>query len=255
MWPLAMSYAVWVYNRLPLDASGPSPKEIWSSITCHESHLPRAHTFGCPVYVLDPKLQDGQSIPKWNSRVRQGIFVGFSPEHSTNVPLILNPTTQHISPQYHVIFDDEFTTVPALTTDAQRNDLFAELFTSSRERFVDDNDLTHLPSLPTDDAGDTIEGSDLLGSEWLSPDDTTPNPPPTSQTIPDLHAMERRPITMSPSKDPEGAITQASSPSEGASPISVPASSPSEGVSPIPAPSRLPRRARSSTWKDGPVAA
>jgi transposase InsO family protein len=116
MWPLAMNYAAWVHNRLPPGGDGLSPEEIWSSTRVVESHLPRAHVFGCPVYVLDPKLQDGHQIPKWNSKVRQGIFVGFSPHHSTNVPLVYNPTTQHISPQYHVIFDDEFTTVPALTS-------------------------------------------------------------------------------------------------------------------------------------------
>jgi hypothetical protein len=97
--------------RLPPNGAGWAPEELWSRTKQKESHLSRAHTFGCPVYVLDPKLQDGGKIPKWNSRACQGIFVGFSPYHSTNVPLILNPTTQHISPQYHVIFDDEFTTV------------------------------------------------------------------------------------------------------------------------------------------------
>jgi hypothetical protein len=47
-WPLAMVYATWVYNRLPL-GDGPSPEEVWTKIKCPESHLPRAHAFGCPV--------------------------------------------------------------------------------------------------------------------------------------------------------------------------------------------------------------
>jgi hypothetical protein len=108
MWPLAMQYAVWVYNKIPHFVAKQTPEELWTKIKLPDSHLPRAHAFGCPVYVLDAKLQDGKSIPKWDSKARQGIFVGFSPHHSTNVPLILNPSTQHISPQYHVISTTNF---------------------------------------------------------------------------------------------------------------------------------------------------
>jgi hypothetical protein len=43
--------------------------------------------------------------------MRIGIYVGHSPQHAGNVALILNPHTGCTSPQYHVIFDDDFTTV------------------------------------------------------------------------------------------------------------------------------------------------
>ena len=134
LWALAMNYAIWCYNKVPPGGHGPSSKELWSSIKSPRSGLPRAHVFGCPVYVLDPALQDGGKIPKWNSRARQGIFVGFSPNHSSTVPLVFNPSTQYVSPQYHVIFDDAFTTVPSLATVEERDSTFAELFHSSRER-------------------------------------------------------------------------------------------------------------------------
>ena len=29
------------------------------------AHLECSHVWGCPVYVLDPKLQDGKKLPKW----------------------------------------------------------------------------------------------------------------------------------------------------------------------------------------------
>ncbi|KAL7475213.1 hypothetical protein ACHAW6_001139 [Cyclotella cf. meneghiniana] len=107
-WPLAMSYAIWVYNQLPPSGAGLSPEELWSRVKIPSSRLPRAHAFGCPVYALDAVLQDGKKIPKWNSCAHQGIFVGFSPNHSSLVPLVYNPHSQHISPQYHVIFDHAF---------------------------------------------------------------------------------------------------------------------------------------------------
>ncbi|KAL7474968.1 hypothetical protein ACHAW6_000907, partial [Cyclotella cf. meneghiniana] len=68
LWPLAMSYAVCVYNKLPQHGAGLSPEELFSGVKSPRSGLPRAHVFGCPVYVLDPRLQDGQKIPKWDSR-------------------------------------------------------------------------------------------------------------------------------------------------------------------------------------------
>lgn len=37
----------------------------------HES-LRRTHVWGCPVYVLEPRLQDGQKIPKWEPREKGG---------------------------------------------------------------------------------------------------------------------------------------------------------------------------------------
>ena len=46
------------------------------------------------------------------------IYVGRSPSHASNVGLILNPRTGHVSPQSHVVYDDDFTTVPYLRTAA-----------------------------------------------------------------------------------------------------------------------------------------
>jgi hypothetical protein len=44
-------------------------------------------------------------------RSRRGIYLGISKHHSTTVHLVLNPTTGDVSPQYHVLFDDHFSTV------------------------------------------------------------------------------------------------------------------------------------------------
>ena len=71
------------------------------------------HTFGCPVYILDSKLQSSSiGPPKWDPRTRLGIYVGRSPYHAGSVALVLNPRTGHVSPQYHLVFDDDFSTVP-----------------------------------------------------------------------------------------------------------------------------------------------
>jgi len=41
--------------------------------------------------------------------------VGHSLQHAGNVPLVYNPATTHVSPQYHVTFDDSFSTVTGAT--------------------------------------------------------------------------------------------------------------------------------------------
>jgi len=67
--------------------------------------------FGCPVFVLDKRLQDGDSLAKWKARSWTGVYIGHSTQHAGNVPLVYNPITTHVSPQYHVTFDDSFSTV------------------------------------------------------------------------------------------------------------------------------------------------
>ena len=111
LWPFAIGYAVWVFNRLPSLTTGLCPDEVWTRSRCGHEEFSRAHVFGCPVYVLEPALQDGKKIPKWKPRARLGMFLGFSPLHSSLVPLVLNVATGRITPQYHVIFDDKFETV------------------------------------------------------------------------------------------------------------------------------------------------
>eukprot|EP00957_Ditylum_brightwellii_P144229 10989028-Ditylum_brightwellii.AAC.1 len=77
------------------------------------------HTWGCPVMVLDAKLQTGTGTgpPKWEPRARAGVYLDHIPIHAGNVALVLNLQTGHVSPQYHIVFDNEFTTVPYLDSD------------------------------------------------------------------------------------------------------------------------------------------
>jgi hypothetical protein len=155
LWPLAMTYAIWVYNKMPHNGAGLSPEELFLGIKSHGSQqLQQCHVFGCPVYVLDPALQDGKKIPRWDSRARQGMFVGCSREHSTTVPLVLNPRTSHVSPQFHVIFDDAFSTVPSLNSVEERDKRSEQLFSSSRELFLDPTDVE--------------AGVELLEDQWLA---------------------------------------------------------------------------------------
>eukprot|EP00804_Cyclotella_cryptica_P004978 CCRYP_014091-RA/>CCRYP_014091-RA protein AED:0.33 eAED:0.35 QI:0/0/0/1/0/0/4/0/696 len=206
-----MQYAVWVYNKLPRSGVGLSPEELFAGVTCPCSGLPHAHVFGCPVYVFDPRLQDED--PKMGQPSRQGIFIGFSPNHSSLVPLVLNPRTQHISPQFHVIFDDVFSTVPSLTSAVERDQRFEKLFETSRESYLHSADVS--------------PNTDLLDYHWLSPNDLA-----RRQQERHRHLLQRTPCLQVPSVSgripaPEG------DPSPTPSPTSVPPQAP-EGFLPAP---------------------
>jgi hypothetical protein len=85
LWGFAVKHAAWIYNRVPSRSSGLTPLELLTKTKADHKDLLQTHVWGCPVFVLDPKLQDGKKIPKWNRRSRLGQFLGFSDEHSSLV--------------------------------------------------------------------------------------------------------------------------------------------------------------------------
>lgn len=112
LWPFAWKDFEFRYNHFKLDKDGKSPMNKFTK-TDVQGDLRKCHPFGCPVFVLEAKLQNHLAIlPKWDPRARVGVYLGHSPCHAGSVALVLNPKTLHVSPQYHVVFDDEFSTVP-----------------------------------------------------------------------------------------------------------------------------------------------
>ena len=101
------------------------------------------HIHGDVQYILDPTLQDGQKLPKWKPRSRVGQYMGKSPLHASTVALVRNLQTGRISPQFHVIFDDNFETVYSDYEDQPL--LWQELLTTGT--FKSDYDLDQVPSL------------------------------------------------------------------------------------------------------------
>ena len=99
LWPMAINYAVWVFNHLPGADTGLCLDEIWSQSRTTHGDLRRTHVWGYPVYVLEPALHDGKKFPKWEPRARLRMFMGISQVHSSLVPLVLNVSTGKISPQ------------------------------------------------------------------------------------------------------------------------------------------------------------
>ena len=94
---------------------------------------------------MDEENQSGLTgTLKWEPRARTGVYLGHSPTHAGNVALVLNLITGHVSPQYHVVFDDEFTTVNYLNS-TESPPLWSNLCQNSSEKVTDEQyDLTRI---------------------------------------------------------------------------------------------------------------
>jgi hypothetical protein len=133
--------AVDVHNATP-GPSGLSPDEIFSGHKSSRNRLKDFHPFGCPVFVLEASLQNGHKVPKWKPRSRMAIYLGNSPDHATSVPLVMNTSTGLVSPQYHLVFDDSFTTTKSLETNNIPTN-WPELFKYSETNLLDPDQETH----------------------------------------------------------------------------------------------------------------
>ena len=112
LWPYAMRMANDIMNETPnmQDIHKRTSEQLFSA-TIVQHNVKHQKTFGCPVYVLDSKLQSGNIFHKWNARSKVGIYLGRSPQHSRNVALVLDRYTGLVSPQFHVVHDNKFETV------------------------------------------------------------------------------------------------------------------------------------------------
>jgi hypothetical protein len=157
LWPFALMHANYLLNNLPRQ-DGTTRASIFAG-TSNVLDLADRHTFGCPIYVLEDPLQTaGGKIPKWNSRVRLGIYLGQSPAHASTVALVLNPMTGHVSSQFHVVFDDDFSTIDDIRLPGEMTEpgKWKELCHASCDSFIDEkHEIEHL--WPTLDPKDLFE--------------------------------------------------------------------------------------------------
>ena len=113
LWPFALQHAAYLWNRIPhtTPSTSISPLEHYTSSLLDKSTLRNEKVWGYPAYVLDPRLQDGKKIPKWDPKNRLGQYMSKSSQHASSVVMIWNLRIGCVSPQFHVIYDNKFHTV------------------------------------------------------------------------------------------------------------------------------------------------
>ncbi len=155
MWPFALKEAAYRLKRLSLRSDSQNCEATFFNVDQDFIDPLTHHTFGSPCFVLDSHLQPGiGGAPKWEPRSRLGIYVGHSPSHAGSVALVLNPRTGHVSPQYHVVFDDQFTMVPFM----EKNKVppnWAQLVENSTEKVTEEHyELAKTWLFPDPEPGD-----------------------------------------------------------------------------------------------------
>lgn len=116
LWPYVVWHAVFFHNALVRKDKHLSPHELFTG----ESptwKLNDFKVFGCPCYVLQKCLEDGDNYSKWKARSWHSVYVGYSSCHAGNVPLVFNPMTTHVTPQYRIVFDEGFTSIHSSSND------------------------------------------------------------------------------------------------------------------------------------------
>ena len=118
---------------------------------------------------MGARLQEsgGGRPPKWDPRARLGIYIGHSPSHAGSVVFVLNPRTGLVSPQYHVVIDDDFSTVPSLRAGTVPSN-WKDLVDNTREKSAD--------------------GFYNITKTWFEADSPAPRAPPSADPdVPDYH--------------------------------------------------------------------
>jgi len=82
----------------------------------------RACSMFLPAMILWPDIiseqlwpfQQGPKLPRWKPHSPVGVYLGSLPTDASSVLLALSTTTGLISPQFHVVYDDNFVTTTCL---------------------------------------------------------------------------------------------------------------------------------------------
>ena len=129
-------------------------------------------------------IQDAKKLPKWKWQSHCGMYLGLSKVYSSNVHPVLNPNTGHISPQYHLVFDNNFSTI---YSDGEFDaDIWASLISSNLEKHVDADDM--LPTFKTE-TPNTLQLPSIPAVPLLPSLPAIPPPP----SIPELPSLPELP--------------------------------------------------------------
>jgi hypothetical protein len=87
--------------------------------------------------MLDRRMQEGTSPPKWTKKTTQKVYVGHLHHYSKSVPMVWDPKTKLVSPQFHVMFDDNLDTVQSSDPNIKQSETRDHLFQTNRYRYDD----------------------------------------------------------------------------------------------------------------------
>ena len=113
LWSYSISIADYIRNKHKINQQGTTHVEKLTRLS-QTFDVKNDQIFGCQSYALDASLQENKLSPTWNERTRVGAYIDRSKYHASRVSFLTHFRTLHISPQFHVIFDENVETVASL---------------------------------------------------------------------------------------------------------------------------------------------
>jgi hypothetical protein len=163
LWSFSIQHAATIYNTTKR-RSHDYDLSPWEQFTGERSKLDQTdmHPSFCTAYVLDRRMQEGTLPHKWTKRTTQKFYVRHPHHYSKSVTMGWDPKTKLVSPQFRVMFDDNFDTVKAPDPNIKQADTMDRLFKTNRYTYDDPfgNEHTYLFS--------------HVGAD-IHPDNLTPN--------------------------------------------------------------------------------
>jgi hypothetical protein len=83
LWPIAVNSALHIYNNTL--KNGVSSADNFNGSTVPRHRLLKIHIWGCLIYILDPIVQHGKKLLRWQPLSRHGINMGLSLQHASDV--------------------------------------------------------------------------------------------------------------------------------------------------------------------------
>jgi hypothetical protein len=78
------------------------------------------------------RIQEDTSPLKWTRRTTQKVNVCHLYDYSTSVPMVWDPKTELVSPQFQVMFHNNFDTVQPIDPNKKLNDTMDRLFRTKK---------------------------------------------------------------------------------------------------------------------------
>ncbi|KAI2500371.1 hypothetical protein MHU86_14114 [Fragilaria crotonensis] len=194
LWPMAVQHAIFLHNHMPIQTIGLSPINIFTKSRWQQHKFHDVHVWGCPVHVLHKTIADGKKLPRWAPRSVRCVNMGFLAMHASTVPLVLNPATGYITAQFHVVFDDWFSTISSNINNLPdfNSDAWAKLFGESSYQYPFDHDDATDIQIDADPSSDAVvvDTLNVMDSVAAAMDREQPAqplpvpPPPQTQFLP-----------------------------------------------------------------------
>jgi hypothetical protein len=133
LWPFAIQHVTRINNTIKRRSRDYNIIP-WEQFTGERSKLDQTdmHPLFCPVCVLERRMQEGTSPPKWTKHTTQKFYVGHIHHYSKSVPMVWDPKTKLVLPQCHVMFDNNFNIVHAPDPNIRQADIMDRLFKTDR---------------------------------------------------------------------------------------------------------------------------